>query len=272
MPSSEPQPALAKPDREFTLATEDGRIRRWDWAAFRALPSQRISVDLHCVTGWSVLASAWEATAVQQLFGCVEASAWYVVVHFYAGYTTNLPLDDLLEMPTWLAFEGSFTRVTVRTDLNVPGKPAQFGRGRHGQCRPKLIDQFAACLADVVRARAMAAAAELAAAVGDSSTLWPSFHGNQHRRGIAEPVPRPFGVPNQATPLPTRRSASVAGPVFGPRRGAPVNPARRARPTDPGHGRPTRSARRDPARSARRDPARLAGPAGGRSRIGPCPR
>ena len=45
-------PELTKADWAFSLTTEDGRIRRWDWAAFRALPSQRISVDLHCVTGW----------------------------------------------------------------------------------------------------------------------------------------------------------------------------------------------------------------------------
>jgi DMSO/TMAO reductase YedYZ molybdopterin-dependent catalytic subunit len=34
----------------------------------------------------------------------VGTSAQYVVVHSYAGQTTNLPLDDLIEMPAWLAF------------------------------------------------------------------------------------------------------------------------------------------------------------------------
>jgi DMSO/TMAO reductase YedYZ molybdopterin-dependent catalytic subunit len=32
------------------------------------------------------------------------ASAQYVVVHSYSGHTTNLPLEDLIEMPAWLAF------------------------------------------------------------------------------------------------------------------------------------------------------------------------
>jgi DMSO/TMAO reductase YedYZ molybdopterin-dependent catalytic subunit len=53
--SAAPQPAVTRSDWAFTVATEDGRTRRWNWASFRALPSQHISVDLHCVTGWSVL-------------------------------------------------------------------------------------------------------------------------------------------------------------------------------------------------------------------------
>jgi carbon monoxide dehydrogenase subunit G len=44
--------------------------------------------------------------------------------------------------------EGSSTRVKVVTDLNVTGKPAQFGRGVMAEVGAKLIGQFATCLAD----------------------------------------------------------------------------------------------------------------------------
>ena len=103
LPAGQP-PEVTKANWAFSLTTEDGLIRRWDWTAFRALPSQRIGVDLHCVTGWSVLASRWEATSVHHMLCGVRTSAQYVVVHSYAGRTTNLPLDDLIEMPAWLAF------------------------------------------------------------------------------------------------------------------------------------------------------------------------
>ena len=103
LPAGQP-PEVTKANWAFSLTTEDGLIRRWDWAAFRALPSHRIGVDLHCVTGWSVLASRWEATSVHHMLCGVRTSAQYVVVHSYAGRTTNLPLDDLIEMPAWLAF------------------------------------------------------------------------------------------------------------------------------------------------------------------------
>ena len=120
LPAGQP-PGVTKADWAFSLTTEDGRIRRWDWAAFRALPSQRLSVDLHCVTGWSVLASRWEATSVHHLLCGVRTSAPYVVVHSYAGRTTNVPLEDLVEMPAWLAFSRDGHELTA-----AEGGPARL--------------------------------------------------------------------------------------------------------------------------------------------------
>ena len=46
---------------------------------------------------------------------------------------------------------GASTDVEVDTDLNVTGKPAQFGRGVLADVNSKLVDQFAACLSDEIR-------------------------------------------------------------------------------------------------------------------------
>jgi carbon monoxide dehydrogenase subunit G len=43
--------------------------------------------------------------------------------------------------------EGATTRVNVITDLNITGRPAQFGRGVLAEVSGKLVDQFAASLA-----------------------------------------------------------------------------------------------------------------------------
>jgi DMSO/TMAO reductase YedYZ molybdopterin-dependent catalytic subunit len=102
--ASSPATAIRRRNWELVLTAEQGRTRRWDWPALRALPSETISVDLHCVAGWSVLASTWEATSVHHLFAGLQTSARYVVVQSAGDYTANLPLEDLLEMPTWLAF------------------------------------------------------------------------------------------------------------------------------------------------------------------------
>jgi carbon monoxide dehydrogenase subunit G len=68
---------------------------------------------------------------------------------------------------------GDSTDVEVDTDLNVTGKPAQFGRGVLADVSGKLVDQFAACLADELRSGAgapepvfAAVAAELGAPEG----------------------------------------------------------------------------------------------------------
>jgi carbon monoxide dehydrogenase subunit G len=44
--------------------------------------------------------------------------------------------------------EGSSTRVVINTDLDITGKPAQFGRGVVADVAGNLIGQFASCLAD----------------------------------------------------------------------------------------------------------------------------
>ena len=45
---------------------------------------------------------------------------------------------------------GASTEVEVDTDLNVTGKPASFGRGVLADVSGKLVDQFAACLAEEI--------------------------------------------------------------------------------------------------------------------------
>ncbi|MQA83281.1 MAG: carbon monoxide dehydrogenase [Streptosporangiales bacterium] len=49
---------------------------------------------------------------------------------------------------TQLSDEGGSTRVTVHTNLNVTGRPAQFGRNVMAEVGGKLVDQFAECLAE----------------------------------------------------------------------------------------------------------------------------
>ena len=47
-----------------------------------------------------------------------------------------------------LVDEGASTKVRLETDLNVTGRPAQFGRGVMAEVGAKLVGQCAACLAD----------------------------------------------------------------------------------------------------------------------------
>ena len=51
--SAGPTPSIDLEDWEFTITNETGERQRWDWAGFRALPNEPITVDIHCVTHWS---------------------------------------------------------------------------------------------------------------------------------------------------------------------------------------------------------------------------
>ena len=48
---------------------------------------------------------------------------------------------------TLTAQDGGGTAVSVRTDLTVTGRPAQFGRGVMAEVGDRILGQFAACLA-----------------------------------------------------------------------------------------------------------------------------
>ncbi|WP_236788958.1 SRPBCC family protein [Amycolatopsis sp. GM8] len=61
------------------------------------------------------------------------------------------------------------TKGAVETDLNVTGRPAQFGRGMISEVSGKILDQFATNLAEkLTEADAPAPAAEAAAQTADS--------------------------------------------------------------------------------------------------------
>ena len=53
--SAGPTPRVNTGSWELRITTETGQVHAWDWAAFRALPSEDITVDIHCVTKWSKL-------------------------------------------------------------------------------------------------------------------------------------------------------------------------------------------------------------------------
>ena len=89
---------------DFTITTESGQVHSWDWAAFQALPAEDITVDLHCVTKWSKLATSWRGVSLDTLMAGVTTGAAYAVARAVGDYTTNLPLADLLDGQAWIAF------------------------------------------------------------------------------------------------------------------------------------------------------------------------
>ena len=52
--------------------------RTWSWEEFRALPSEEITRDIHCVTKWSKLGTTWEGVSVDTLLEEVDTAAEYI--------------------------------------------------------------------------------------------------------------------------------------------------------------------------------------------------
>jgi DMSO/TMAO reductase YedYZ molybdopterin-dependent catalytic subunit len=102
--SAGPTPHTSLDDWDLTITGEVDGLRRWSWDEFRALPSEPVTVDIHCVTKWSKLDSEWEGVSLDTLLDGVDTTAEYVVAFCDGGYTTNLPLEDLTDGKAWIAF------------------------------------------------------------------------------------------------------------------------------------------------------------------------
>jgi DMSO/TMAO reductase YedYZ molybdopterin-dependent catalytic subunit len=103
--SAGPTPRVDLDDWELRVTTETGDVHRWDWAALQALPQDEPTVDLHCVTRWSKLATPRRGVSLDTLLADVETAADFVLIDSYGGYTTNVPLEDLVDGQAWIAHE-----------------------------------------------------------------------------------------------------------------------------------------------------------------------
>ena len=117
------------------------------------------------------------------------------------------------------------TKVKVETDLNITGRPAQFGRGVMADVGAKLIGQFADCLADELGGGGSEAGATVAAPTAASAASAPA-DAQPVETAATAPLPptsaaTPEGAPAPATPLPPRQQPA-----------APPPPRREAEPID----------------------------------------
>jgi DMSO/TMAO reductase YedYZ molybdopterin-dependent catalytic subunit len=103
--SAGPTPRVARDGWTFTIRTEAGVEHTWTWAELTALPVDEVHVDIHCVTRWTKLDTSWRGVSLDTLLEDVDSAADFVLVRSYGGYTTNLPLEDLLDDQAWIAFE-----------------------------------------------------------------------------------------------------------------------------------------------------------------------
>ena len=102
--SAGPTPRIALEEWRFTITNETDDEVSWTWDELTALPRDRATVDIHCVTKWSKLDTTWEGVSIDTLLAGVETAAAYALAHSYGGYTTNLPLEDLTGGKAWIAY------------------------------------------------------------------------------------------------------------------------------------------------------------------------
>lgn len=101
-----PTPLIQPKDWQLKI---DGKVKNpldLTWQQFNELPKTTMKTDIHCVTRWSKLGMLWEGVSLDELVklaGGLSDDAHYLVAHSYGGYTTNLPLEDVLNGQAMIA-------------------------------------------------------------------------------------------------------------------------------------------------------------------------
>jgi DMSO/TMAO reductase YedYZ molybdopterin-dependent catalytic subunit len=103
--SAGPTPHTPLDQWSFEITGELDEPVSWSWQEFLALPAQTPTVDIHCVTKWSKLDTAWKGVSVDTLLERVTTEAEYVTAYSDGGYTTNLALEDVTDGKAWVAYE-----------------------------------------------------------------------------------------------------------------------------------------------------------------------
>ena len=105
--SAGPTPEIDTADWSFTVQSELG-AKKWNWDELHALGLEDVHTDIHCVTRWSKFGTSWRGVSLDKIFDEIESTRDFVMEYSYGGYTTNVPLEDLLDGKAWIAteFEG----------------------------------------------------------------------------------------------------------------------------------------------------------------------
>jgi DMSO/TMAO reductase YedYZ molybdopterin-dependent catalytic subunit len=122
--SAGPTPHTPLEQWSFALQQGTQRLAEWNWSQFQALKQTQVTVDIHCVTKWSKLDTRWVGVTFDALLeaaGLDSPPTPYVMAYSDGGYTTNLPVADLLN--------GQALIVTKFDDAPLPpghGGPARL--------------------------------------------------------------------------------------------------------------------------------------------------
>ncbi len=105
--SAGPTPRTPLDQWTFTI---EGLVRAptvWTWKDFLQLPMQTFTVDISCVTKWTHLDMTWEGVSLDTLLESVELDrkAMFVTAYSDGGYTTNLPVVDIVNGQSFIALQ-----------------------------------------------------------------------------------------------------------------------------------------------------------------------
>jgi len=96
-------------DTKTWTLTIDGAVNTpvtLNWKEFNELPQLQLLTDIHCVTRWSKLGMPWDGVSIDDLIdlaGGLRPDAKHLIATTVEGYTTNIPVMDVLNNKAMVA-------------------------------------------------------------------------------------------------------------------------------------------------------------------------
>lgn len=101
-----PTPIVDTKDWQLQINGEVNKPMVLTWQQFNKLPKSVMETDVHCVTRWSKLGMQWQGVTIDDLIevaGGLRSGAHHLIASCYGGYTTNLPIADVINGQTMVA-------------------------------------------------------------------------------------------------------------------------------------------------------------------------
>jgi DMSO/TMAO reductase YedYZ molybdopterin-dependent catalytic subunit len=105
--SAEPTPDINLLDWKLSFSYNNEIMAEIDWNSLIKIESTELTKDIHCVTRWTKYGMNWRGVSVQNIIKSLdlEVPSDWVMIGSSTGYTTNLPIEDLLREFTLIAYE-----------------------------------------------------------------------------------------------------------------------------------------------------------------------
>jgi DMSO/TMAO reductase YedYZ molybdopterin-dependent catalytic subunit len=115
-----PNPPIDLSTWDFQLFGQVEDELQLSWDELMALPQTDVTVDIHCVTRWSKLDTTWRGVRVRDLLerARVKPEGKFMLAYSDGGYTTNLPLEVVMDDDVLLAH--SYDGRALEADHGAP--------------------------------------------------------------------------------------------------------------------------------------------------------
>jgi DMSO/TMAO reductase YedYZ molybdopterin-dependent catalytic subunit len=105
-----PTPEVSTDEWKLEISGLVEKPLTFSWKEFLELPIEEVKKDIHCVTKWSKFDTHWEGVSLDELMrrAAVAERATHLIAHSHDGYSTNLPIEDVMGGKAWVAvrYEG----------------------------------------------------------------------------------------------------------------------------------------------------------------------